>query len=492
MTTLQTIHQHVLRYWSAPGRTSAPAVFFAAALVSSAAGVLFFAAYWLVNLNRAFGGRLAWLDGLLRGSLPETWFQLLDGLSRDASTVTSMIGLILSFYVLRAALGYFFRPAALPDQMAVSRESFPFPLRYQITWVQLGLLGTLWSFLLIGNQLKLGMDPVESVTILVTAFGTALLSTFAGVVGAYIVAPLVAIGCQRACAAAGLRARTTSGALDELKAGIEALSRSNTATARLLAPETAGPDSSRSLQESAMSVCQALDELERQLTAVDLQGPLSRAVDQLVDQIGRKHEEHIDRLEVAMTSSMTALGENLRRGLESLGPGIERGHATLAKELLEGLSNLVATFGKNRNAERKTLEARLDTHAQNLQAGHERLERSVERLKKPIEQLRKDVPGWIEARYRELAKEIGKKIDRVREDLEHQMAERLRDLHPAPSSPDTGMTQPAKAEAGRENGWRRWRSFLAPGRHLEFDRRLNRVENKNIYRTFPTPPVSAR
>ena len=36
--------------------------------------------------------------------------------------------------------------------MAASRESFPFPLRYQTTWVQLGLLGTLWSFLLIGNR----------------------------------------------------------------------------------------------------------------------------------------------------------------------------------------------------------------------------------------------------------------------------------------------------------------------------------------------------
>lgn len=74
--------------------------------------------------------------------------------------------------------------------------SFPFPARYQVTCIQLGFIGTLWGFLMIGWRLNksLGSDAnqsVETLDILLKAFGTALISTFTAVVLAYVAAPLV-------------------------------------------------------------------------------------------------------------------------------------------------------------------------------------------------------------------------------------------------------------------------------------------------------------
>ena len=73
-------------------------------------------------------------------------------------------------------------------------SAFPFPARYQVTWIQLGFIGTLWGFLMIGWRLREGVgggQSVETLDILLKAFGTALISTFTAVVLAYIAAPLV-------------------------------------------------------------------------------------------------------------------------------------------------------------------------------------------------------------------------------------------------------------------------------------------------------------
>ncbi len=72
--------------------------------------------------------------------------------------------------------------------------TLPFPRSYEATWVQLGLIGTIWGFILIGWNLRsIERDAVSDVIlqILLNAFGTALLSTFTGVVLAFVAAPPV-------------------------------------------------------------------------------------------------------------------------------------------------------------------------------------------------------------------------------------------------------------------------------------------------------------
>lgn len=75
--------------------------------------------------------------------------------------------------------------------------------RFDVQWVQLGLLGTLWGFMIIGwgmMDLLGGRDSGEILTtgttfdtlhILLKAFGTALLSTFTGTVLAYVAGPVL-------------------------------------------------------------------------------------------------------------------------------------------------------------------------------------------------------------------------------------------------------------------------------------------------------------
>jgi HPt (histidine-containing phosphotransfer) domain-containing protein len=70
----------------------------------------------------------------------------------------------------------------------------PFFRTLETTLVQLGLVGTIWGFLLIGwrmNGVDLTKGTTSALRILLDAFGTALLSTFTGVVLAYIFAPLI-------------------------------------------------------------------------------------------------------------------------------------------------------------------------------------------------------------------------------------------------------------------------------------------------------------
>lgn len=78
---------------------------------------------------------------------------------------------------------------------AAMLAEFPFPQNFQISWVQWGLIGTLWGFLLLGFGLRVQDDQASfssdfsAITLLIQAFGTALLSTFTAVVLAYMAAP---------------------------------------------------------------------------------------------------------------------------------------------------------------------------------------------------------------------------------------------------------------------------------------------------------------
>ena len=113
-------------------------------------------------------------------------------ISIDLSAVTPVI---LFMFFLFPGLGgvKLFKIHKNPNYEHKFTESFPFPENYQTTWIQLGFIGTLWAFLIIGHRMAKikHLGGIELLDILIKAFGTALISTFAAVVMVYIVTPIV-------------------------------------------------------------------------------------------------------------------------------------------------------------------------------------------------------------------------------------------------------------------------------------------------------------
>ncbi len=157
-------------------------------------------AYWTVNFNRAvcetelIRQKLnmspdAVLNFFKRIGIPEDYYDLLYQFSQDASTITPLILLMFFFFISRTSI--LLMLGKITSCSAIRQMNhMPFPKNYRNTWIQLGLLGTLYAFLLIGYSMREGIEA-DSTTILVTAFGTALLSTFTGVAMSFIAAPLV-------------------------------------------------------------------------------------------------------------------------------------------------------------------------------------------------------------------------------------------------------------------------------------------------------------
>jgi hypothetical protein len=113
-------------------------------------------------------------------------------ISIDLSAVTPVI---LFMFFLFPGLGgvKLFKVHKKPESEHEFTESFPFPDDYQTIWIQLGFIGTLWAFLIIGYRMAKikQLGGIELLDILIKAFGTALISTFAAVVMVYIVTPIV-------------------------------------------------------------------------------------------------------------------------------------------------------------------------------------------------------------------------------------------------------------------------------------------------------------
>jgi hypothetical protein len=121
--------------------------------------------------------------------LPLKIYNFFRKISIDLSAVTPFV--LLWFFYSNAKSSWGILKNKITETDISTKPTFPFTRNYETYWVQLGLIGTIWGFLIIGikmgQQSKVDKDILD---ILVKAYGTALLSTFTGVVAAYIFAPV--------------------------------------------------------------------------------------------------------------------------------------------------------------------------------------------------------------------------------------------------------------------------------------------------------------
>ena len=111
--------------------------------------------------------------------------------SRDLSAVTPLILFWFFWSVSRNTLMFLVGRITSKDIYSQA-DTFPLPPSYKTTWIQLGFLGTLWGFLIIGEGIResITAESFLILDILMKAFGTALISTFTGVFMAYVSGPL--------------------------------------------------------------------------------------------------------------------------------------------------------------------------------------------------------------------------------------------------------------------------------------------------------------
>jgi len=121
----------------------------------------------------------------------------------DYSSITPIILLILcvtvSWNSLIGALGKYKSETYLVERI----DYFPLHSNYENFWIQLGFLGTLIGFMIIGFEMKnvfldfnineneISKAAKISLSIQIQAFGTALISTFTAVFLAFVIAPMI-------------------------------------------------------------------------------------------------------------------------------------------------------------------------------------------------------------------------------------------------------------------------------------------------------------
>lgn len=112
----------------------------------------------------------------------------------DVSAANTLIFFLTNLFLFIGTVRYC---AACGDPSKLQRicnPHFPFPLRFKVLLVQLGLLGTVFAFIIAFNRLAGSSAEAQhryDPALLVVPLGAALWSTFAGIAFAYIVVPAI-------------------------------------------------------------------------------------------------------------------------------------------------------------------------------------------------------------------------------------------------------------------------------------------------------------
>ncbi|RDE52157.1 MAG: hypothetical protein DVS81_02700 [Candidatus Accumulibacter meliphilus] len=162
-------------------------------MLSALSGFCLSLAYFAVNVSVIFGQDLS-IEGM-PPSISEL-HSVLTAWSLDYSAVTPFLWTwffwLIVFNGTRVKRGQL--SAVALDMKATT---LPFTDSHVTVWIQLGLIGTLIGFMRIGFKMKKlaansgDPDASEVLNILLESFGTALLSSLAAVVLAYVIGPII-------------------------------------------------------------------------------------------------------------------------------------------------------------------------------------------------------------------------------------------------------------------------------------------------------------
>jgi hypothetical protein len=168
-------------------------------IVFSAAGTIFSLCYLAVNLTTTtveyFFNSKYLVDWPKLIPFLSGFTGLLFDISFDRSAVTPIICLIFFSSLLYNSVRLFSKGKPRSDAWVVERwNHLPFIRNYSIVFIQLGFIGTLISFVVIGFQMEryktIDIEQISSIMKMLTdSFGTAIWSTLTGVVFAYVVGP---------------------------------------------------------------------------------------------------------------------------------------------------------------------------------------------------------------------------------------------------------------------------------------------------------------
>lgn len=294
----------------------------------------------------------------------------------DVSTIS---GLLLFLFLFGVARGLWFAARNLAP--LILSPGAPFGSQYKILWIQLGLTGTLVAFMLIGfgiDDSGTNASEPDTVSILVTAFGTAILSTLVAVVLAYIVAP--AFQWLLRSSLAGI-----SRSRDGIQRGsLEALVwLDRTVNSLKSAAET--------LDLNTKSLRRACREVPRS-NAGPL-GHLSRdvkTITEVLKVIGKQADANTVRLAGAAKES----SGHVSRSIESLSNGLQTANSLLASNA-EAQTELLTSLRALGDRDRSELKAILDGQ-NSIRVALDRIERQQEFQRAQVNaQACRFVPGRI-------------------------------------------------------------------------------------------------
>lgn len=390
-----------LRIPASAARTRTVGAILVILLVIGAVGLALSTVYWLVDLDwvlRDVGGPGGWamaggaeggaaevgwpaLHRRLQELVPERLLAALTAASKDASTITPLIAMMFFFHLALGSGRGLLSRERIAGAGWHARTSYPFPAGFERTWVQLGLIGTLWSFMVLGGSLRSGLDPDTTIEILVIAFSTALLSTLTGVVAAYVVAPGVIALFRRLLPQ---ELATQEEDASELLQGVEKALRGLVASSRKVSVSLAGrgrESAEASLHERLEDAGRAVGEFTSTLREPQLAERLGALASGVAEQIESGLSQRLARLEDRSGANLLAFARSLGEGLGELARAIEKGQTGHADRLVEGLNQWQTEREQKAAEQRARQEEDLKGLREELAEGRRHLDRIEARLK---------------------------------------------------------------------------------------------------------------